>query len=371
MRIIYIFNGFTWGGAEKLVYDLARNMIKKAEFVGVVGLYRYGDHIEHAMQEELHACGVHTMILDCCTKQNLPHSIREIYQFAKEQRVDVIHGHCSIPMQFAKAVGLLLNISVICTIHSVAGYSKWIERMTSWKVHVYVAIGESAGGYMRKELHIPERKIIAIHNAIETDVFASGKRRPDFWEPYGEKQGDEVLINVARVCDVKNQMCILRALKRCISHKYENVKLYILGSYRKTDAAYQTLKHYIKENQLEKHVTFLGMHRWVVDFLANADCFVMTSRYEGLSLAFLEAVMAGLPIICTDMPFVQELNAISDCATVVPQDDDEALAGVLERRAYKRQSQETIRKFSEMFAMEPFVEQHYHLYERSLRKRKD
>ena len=156
-------------------------------------------------------------------------------------------------------------------------------------------------------------------------------------------------------------MCLLRALKTLIDKGKTDIRLYILGYYEPTQQIAKELNEYIQDNSLEPYVKFLGMHKNVFDFLINADCFVMTSWYEGLSVAFLEAVVSGIPIIATDMPFVKELNAFAKCATVIPQDDDQLLASILYEKAYRKQTNRAISIFKKNFSIDKFVEEHLNI----------
>jgi len=369
VRILYIIHAFSWGGAEKLVYDLSARVKDSAGSVGVTALYRTGNETEAGMVRDLESRGVVTQIVGKRAGKDRVKTVFAIARFAKEHRVELIHGHCAVPMLFAKIVGKLLGIPSVCTIHNTKGYSRTEERLTGWMTDRYVSIGAAAEAYMETELGIAKERIVRIYNAIDTSQFQGRPRNAHFWEQYGGRVGEQILLNVARVHEQKNQMCLARAVKRCLEDGYREFKVYILGAYDEGDPAYRELANYIHAEKLDRHIVFLGMHKNVRDFLANADLFVMTSAYEGLSVAYLEAVISGLPIVVTDMPFVHELNEVASCATVIAQNDSEALARIIEDRSYKRQNAETIAKFEEMFSMEKFVDEHRNLYLQVIRAR--
>lgn len=364
MRVLYVINAFVWGGAEKLVYDLSLGMTGKVEWIGIAALYRNSSRTEMEMMQTLEKHGIYTLILDKGAGTDRMASIKKLYRYAHCNRVNIIHGHCSVPMLFSKIVGKILCIPVVCTIHNTTGYSRKKEMLTAWMVNVYISIGQAAEDYMVRDLKICEKKIHRIYNAIETSRFENRKRDPLFWKQYGGKENQITFINVARVTEQKNQMCLLRAVKRLIDRGKTDIRIYFLGYYEPADPVVQKLNEYIQKNGLRPYVEFLGMHRNVCDFLANADCFVMTSWYEGLSVAFLEAVISGIPIVTTDMPFVQELNTFAECATVIPQNDDRSLAAVLYKKTYKRQTQQTINQFKSHFSMEEFVRKHLEVYQK-------
>lgn len=366
LRVLYIINSFSWGGAEKLVYDLSIGLIEKAEFVGVVALYRQNNDTETKMVADLEKAGVKTAILGKTAGKGRIKAIYDTYRFGKTNKVNIIHGHCLIPMLFAKIAGKMLKVPVVCTVHNTQGYSAKKEKISSWMVSKYVSIGQAVENYMIQELNIKKKDIVPIFNSINTEQFIPVKKDPSFWVKYGGKEGEQVILNVARVHQQKNQLCLARAINHCIKDGKSDIRAYILGNFDESDQTYIELKKYIENEGIADHVIFLGMHQNVNDFLNNADCFVMTSRYEGLSVAFLEAVISGLAIVVTDMPFVRELNSISNCSTVIQQDDDKALASILEKKSYKQQSLETISLFKEKFSMKEFVDKHYNLYQNIL-----
>ena len=368
MRILYIINAFAYAGAEKLVYNLALRLAKRMEYIGIVALYARGDRTEDEMLEALRSAGIETRILAKKAGKDRLRSIHEIYRFAKQRRIHMLHAHCSVPMGLGKIVGKLINIPVVCTVHSINGYA--IERATSWMVKAYISIGDAVEAYMTKELRIPGKKVFRIYNAVDVERFQNAAKCECFWEQYGGTPNDRAILNVARVSSPKNQLCLLRAFRLMVQWGNTTAKLYILGAYDEEDAVYRELAQYISENELAERVVFLGQHNNVEDFLANAECFVLTSRYEGFCVALLEAVVSGCPIVTTELPFVHELSSIADFATVVPQDDAEELAKVLMEARYQKQTERTVEVFSEKFSLERYADAHYDIYARIQQKRK-
>ena len=82
---------------------------------------------------------------------------------------------------------------------------------------------------------------------------------------------------------------------------------------------------------LAGEVHFLGQRRDVPDLLNAMDIFVLPSYSEGLSLALLEAMAAGLPVIATAVGGLPEVVTDGDNGLLIPPRDAAALAGALER----------------------------------------
>ena len=77
-------------------------------------------------------------------------------------------------------------------------------------------------------------------------------------------------------------------------------------------------------------VMFLGRRNDVAELLEGFDVFVLSSRWEGESLALLEAMAAGVPCIATDTPGSRAILEGGKAGVLVPVEDQQALTGAIE-----------------------------------------
>jgi glycosyltransferase involved in cell wall biosynthesis len=82
---------------------------------------------------------------------------------------------------------------------------------------------------------------------------------------------------------------------------------------------------------LADKISFPGFQKNPYPFLFNADIFVLSSRYEGLPMAILEAMACGLPVVAADCKSgPREILQNGKCGLLVPVEDEAALAeGIL------------------------------------------
>ncbi len=80
---------------------------------------------------------------------------------------------------------------------------------------------------------------------------------------------------------------------------------------------------------INEHVYFLGLRQDVPRLLKASDCFVLSSRREGLPGAVIEAIAAGLPVIATDLPGVREIAEFTKQIHIVPQEDARSLSNAI------------------------------------------
>lgn len=92
-----------------------------------------------------------------------------------------------------------------------------------------------------------------------------------------------------------------------------------------------SLKEHVQKLGVEKKVLFLGLRQDVPRLLSLMDVFVLPSLSEGLSLAILEAMTAGKPVVTTQVGGNPELVLHLETGVLVPPEDSWALAEALER----------------------------------------
>jgi len=76
-------------------------------------------------------------------------------------------------------------------------------------------------------------------------------------------------------------------------------------------------------------VEFLGFRNDVAELLAAADVFLMSSHYEGVSIAILEAMRAGLPVVGTQVGGIPETVLQGESGLLVPDGDEAAFADAM------------------------------------------
>lgn len=110
------------------------------------------------------------------------------------------------------------------------------------------------------------------------------------------------ILSIARLEPEKRLEDALYAL-RTVSDTYPDVGLYIAGSGR----LQKSLQRLAQRLGLSERVVFLGHCADVRGLLLSADVFIQTSAYEGYGLTFIEAALAGVPIVTTDVGVVGDV----------------------------------------------------------------
>ena len=135
-----------------------------------------------------------------------------------------------------------------------------------------------------------------------------------------EPEGFRV-VTAGRLAPQKNQKMLVDAME-ILRRDIPEATCAIYGE----GALRQELERYVREKGLENTVSLPGHARDIHERIADASAFVLTSEYEGLSNALIEAMMLGIPCVTTDYPGAEEVVEDGVTGMIVPRGDSEALA---------------------------------------------
>jgi glycosyltransferase involved in cell wall biosynthesis len=131
------------------------------------------------------------------------------------------------------------------------------------------------------------------------------------------------LIAVSRVEPEKRIKDILQALAQVVV-RYPHTGLFIVGDGRER----KSLESLARSLGIGRNVVFMGERTayQARAFMQSADAFIQASAFEGYGMTFIEAALAKLPLIVTDVGIVGELLKDGESALVAPVADPAALA---------------------------------------------
>ncbi|HHY95473.1 MAG TPA: glycosyltransferase family 4 protein, partial [Firmicutes bacterium] len=173
-----------------------------------------------------------------------------------------------------------------------------------------------------------------------------------------------VVLTVGRLTEQKNQGLLLQAIRRLVP-RVPSIVCVILGEGELR--AY--LEHLVREMGLDRHVFLLGHRADVRLWYGSAHVFVLTSLWEGLPLAVLEALASGLPVVSTRVSGVEEVVTdgiegylVESCPDAIAQRIeqlflDSAMREIMGARA---------RKKALMYSESEMCRRYYELYRRLL-----
>jgi glycosyltransferase involved in cell wall biosynthesis len=177
----------------------------------------------------------------------------------------------------------------------------------------YHAITQTVLTHYRPLFNLKEAYCVVINRGRKLNLFindkVSLKRKFGFGDSF-------VFLTVGRQEVQKGQLVILEALKEIRTHHpyTKDIKIVFLG---REGGMTPHLRSFVKSNELEQFVTFMGFRNDVEEILASSDVFLFPSYLEGMGGALVEALAAGCPVICSDIPVLKEVIGAEDGAVFV------------------------------------------------------
>jgi glycosyltransferase involved in cell wall biosynthesis len=187
-------------------------------------------------------------------------------------------------------------------------------------LHRHIAVSAHVAARLRDRFGVPAPKIAVVHNAVATS--AEVPRDPRVRAELAGATTRPVVLTVARLDAQKGVTHLLDA-----AAVVPDAVFAIAGD--GPDRA--MLEARASALGLTERVRFLGHRRDVPALLASADLFVLPSLYEGLPLAALEAMAAGVPVIATAIGGTSEIVRDGETGTLVPPGDGAALGVAIAR----------------------------------------
>ena len=151
--------------------------------------------------------------------------------------------------------------------------------------------------------------------------------------PYHDtKSGSKVIISVARLASQKNYPMLMDAFSE-VWRSHPEYQLHIWGNEGHEVGMAEQLKEYAAGLCCADAIRFMGFSRDVAQRIAEAEIFVLSSDYEGMSNAMLEALTIGTPCVCTDCPVGAARMFIKDGENglLTPVGDAKAMAAAINR----------------------------------------
>lgn len=145
------------------------------------------------------------------------------------------------------------------------------------------------------------------------------------------KEKKQAIVTVGRITKQKNQMLLLEGFKQ-IKTYHPDYELWIFGE-DGMDGTKAELEKYIEQEQLEDSVFLKGVCKNVEQEISKAQIFVLSSDYEGMPNALLEAMAIGMPVVATDCPCGGPATLIENgkSGLLVPTKDKSALVEAIDK----------------------------------------
>jgi glycosyltransferase involved in cell wall biosynthesis len=299
MNILYLTNHLNVGGITSYVFTLAKGMKERGHNIYIAS--SGGELLPKFKQE-----GIIYVPLPIKTKSELsPKILISMYKLShtlKRYRIEIIHSNSRTTQVLAEVLAKYKDFLHVATCHGF--FKRRISRRIfgTWGKKV-IAVSQPVKEHLIKDFGVPEGNIALIYNGIEAARFKN--QEPNFRSEMKKSLGlaDYPVVGIlGRLSDVKGHSYLIEAMQKVLD-KTPQARLVIVGEGKMK----KKLVSLSRRLGVEKSILFIPSVKETGDILSIMDVFVMPSLKEGLGLALMEAMAAGLAVVGSDVGGIKDL----------------------------------------------------------------
>ena len=255
-------------------------------------------------------------------------AIRRLSDIVAEGKYSLIHAH-GLRAGIDSTRATRGEVRVLVTVHNlihpaVAGRMKALlygpaERLLVRRADRILAVSRDIARHLAGSAGDDAgMKIEVLHLGVEEPAPVT-RSKAEVRAELGLNENDKLVVTASRLSAQKAVHVMLEAIARVEAH------LAIAGEGPLEDA----LRAQATASGLDGRVHFLGFRSDVADLISAADAFCLSSVWEGVPLAAMEALQLGTPVVATDVGGTGELIEDGVSGRLVPDGDAPALGDAL------------------------------------------
>ena len=327
LKVLHLLATMPVGGAEDLVAAIVRGLDPNRFAVSVATLGPPGP-----VGQELRGQGYEVVSLGLDIKRTSTWQVvGSVRRLLKAGRPDILHTHLYHPNLYGRLGSLGLGLTgVVAAVHNSYTRVKFHRRLWNillgWATDRVLVGSAQVWQDVRRYDGVPASRLLLMPYGIPLAELDPPLSRKEARERLGLSGGGLVIGAVGRLEEQKGHAHLLAALPD-LQRQIPDLVVLLGGEGRRQEA----LKRQVRDLGLESTVRFLGTRRDLPEIYRALDLFVHPSLWEGLPLALLKAMGAGLPVVATRVSGSQEaiVDGVNGCL-VEPGDPDALARAILD-----------------------------------------
>ena len=387
MRILML----TWeypprvvGGISRVVHDLSHRLIKDGHEVTVV-TYRDGDTPYYENDKGVDVYRVDNYMInpnnfiDWIMQLNFNMVAKATELMSKGNKFDVIHAHDWLVANAAKTLKHSFNIPIVATIHATesgrnSGIHTETQRYindTEWLLTYEATEVIANSNFMKSEIQrlfgLPFEKINVIPNGINLTNYTGIERDYDLRRQYA-MDNEKIILYVGRLVYEKGIQYLIGAMPKILQN-YNDAKLVICGKGGMIDE----LRTEVHNLGIDNKVYFAGYcdSKKVPKMYKCADVAVFPSTYEPFGIVALEAMLAGVPTVVSDVGGLNEIieHGVTGMKSYAGNSNsiaDSVLSLLFDKKLCDTVSKNAIKKVKDLYNWNKIAQDTHYVYEQAI-----
>jgi len=324
-RILHSIDTTGPGGAEIVFLQLIKGL-DKSKFVSYAVISGTG-----WLSNELQKITKQVFFVESKGAFNFRYLLKLI-KIIKSNKIDIIQSHLLGSNLYCSIAGFLCGIPVISTFHGfvdVQGNDKLLHlkaRIINLGSHNIVFVSKHLFSHFQR-FNFSLKKAVVVYNGVDASAF-SPKRNENGRTLLGFNKKDILIGSVGNIRVSKGYDYLMRAA-RIVVNKYPHCVFVVAGE--ASGDLYADLLSLREKLRLENNFFFLGYRKDTAELLNSLDIFVLPSVSEGFSIATIEAMAVGVPVVVTKSGGPEEIIENNSNGILVRAQDAISLSnGIIE-----------------------------------------
>lgn len=364
VKLAYVVNSLNPGGTEKLVAEMGIAFAKEFD-VSVLCLDAPGLWAEH-----LRARGI---AVHCLWRQpglDLGVALR-LASYFRRHGTHIVHAHQCTPWFYSALARLMCPWPRLLFEEHGRFYPEvpkplraLVQRLLIRRLtHRFVAVSEDIRARLRRYEGLEAAFIEVIYNGVRPEVSLDADARRALRAQFGFDEQCFVVGTVGRFDPIKNLPLLVEGLALARA-RVTNLRGLLIGD----GPVFDEIDALVGRRGLRAQVRLTGFRDDARRLVQCMDLFVLASLSEGTSVALLEAMAAGVPVVVTDVGGNPEIVSHGVTGWVVPSGAEAALAAAVEEAATDADKRRTVaaaarRRVAQHFSFETMIRSYRERYQ--------
>jgi glycosyltransferase involved in cell wall biosynthesis len=321
VKVLHLVKVEGVGGAEQHLLTLLPELRRRGVDARVLSLDAGGD--SQRFHDALDERGVPWTRVPCGLDVS-PRLAAAVVRTVRSERPRLLHTHMVHGDVYGSLAATTLRLPFVSSRHNddryLLGPFRHVDRLLMRGAKRLIAISDAVASFLVRA-GLPASRVTTIHYGLDSLPAAPSELSPAGAGISGEQT---LVLAVGRLIEQKDHATLLRAFAR-VHAEHPDARLAILG----WGPLEEQTRALARELGIAPAVSLPGRVE-PRDWLLRADVFAHSSAWEGFGLVLLEAMLAGLPVVATNVSAVPEI-VTEETGILVPAGDDHALAEALGR----------------------------------------
>lgn len=356
MNILHLSRTMGYGGAQKIVYELATGCKERGHHIVVVS----GDGVYVDMLQEADIPHYEVCDLESKNFWNICKTLKSLIMIVKKEKIEVVHTHHRMAAIYGNLLRWIFpDIKLVYTAHNVF-YNKKVFTRFGLRSSEIVAVGKNVKHNLEDYFDIDGSRIHIIYNAVETMVNECSDKTIEQWR----SAGNILVGTVGRITEQKGTDIFVKAFAEA-KKSQPLLKGIIIGDGELREEV-ETL---IGILELKDDIYMMGYQDNVAYLMKQLSFAVMPSRWEGFPLTPLELFSVGKTLIASDIVGINEIVENNKNGILVRKNDWKTLAREIVDLANDSEKRKRLENAGKEFYYknmdyDKFIEQYIDLYEK-------